>query len=480
MQVIGYAPVASPSLGQVLSNHPASSVAYVNPPMRSTNVQDAILEAYNHAPTVTNTRVILPNTLTAVVGDKLQLFTRGIVEAQNPYALPVSLIGTAGTSYARYWEWTPTAAGAQTLSVNVADSSGAVLASNSVTINAVTVNRSPGTNRCILCVGDSLTAGGVWPAELYRRLTQTGGTPAGSGLTNFSFVGDTGMPGYSGQYYIGTGGWSWRNYTGADSLPSYWLATTNVLDCSDKGVFTDAATNWWTIVAPQPQSNRVRIVAYSSGYTLTNSAGTLNYLQWGNHTNPIVYTAATATAQTPFWDGSSLSFRGFATNNGVTNIDAVYVLLGWNGLNGPNAALPSSHTNQTEQTKILLNQLHSDYPNALVRIVGIETPSINGGLGASYGSGWQANYYSTLRSVNGLRQAYRMLATNVVYSSWVKYIDVASQFDSENNFPSISVTVNSRNTVTETRDSNGIHPSNNGYYQIADAIYRDVIATFCQ
>jgi len=40
--------------------------------------------------------------------------------------------------------------------------------------------------------------------------------------------------------------------------------------------------------------------------------------------------------------------------------------------------------------------------------------------------------------------------------------------------------VNSRNSTTEVRGTNGIHPATSGYYQIADAVYRDFVRTFCQ
>lgn len=66
------------------------------------------------------------------------------------------------------------------------------------------------------------------------------------------------------------------------------------------------------------------------------------------------------------------------------------------------------------------------------------------------------------------------------YSSFVEFVNVSSQFDSENNMPNKKVPVNTRNSRTENIDTNGVHPYEAGYYQIADIVYRNFIANFCQ
>lgn len=40
--------------------------------------------------------------------------------------------------------------------------------------------------------------------------------------------------------------------------------------------------------------------------------------------------------------------------------------------------------------------------------------------------------------------------------------------------------VNTRNSAKEWLDTNGVHPDTSGYYQIADVVYRNFIANFCQ
>jgi hypothetical protein len=85
----------------------------------------------------------------------------------------------------------------------------------------------------------------------------------------------------------------------------------------------------------------------------------------------------------------------------------------------------------------------------------------------------------------GYSDAYGMLVTAMHYNAkleemcrlekykdFVKYVDVAGQFDTDYNMPSVQKPVNNRNQKTETMGSNGVHPSVSGYYQIADAAYR--------
>jgi lysophospholipase L1-like esterase len=210
------------------------------------------------------------------------------------------------------------------------------------------------------------------------------------------------------------------------------------------------------------------------------SSGTLTWISGGGNHSDIVYTAATSEPQSPFWDSSAgvLSFSNWATRNSYSTIDAVYVLLGWNSTGGSNVTDYSSYK---ADVRTFLNQFHTDFPSAVVRIVGIQIPSVSGGLGANYGAnGGLSEYYGMVRSANSMNIAYQSLANEVAYSSWVQFISIAPQFDSENNMSQSLTPVNTRNSTTENRGTNGVHPAAAGYYQIADAIYREFISTFCQ
>ena len=85
-------------------------------------------------------RVILPPEITAVVGDNLQVFTRGVIEAQDPYSLPYNIISNAGAgsaSYPRFFDYTPPvgSAGTKTLTFSVFDLQKKLLASATTNLN---------------------------------------------------------------------------------------------------------------------------------------------------------------------------------------------------------------------------------------------------------------------------------------------------------------------------------------------------------
>ena len=46
--------------------------------------------------------------------------------------------------------------------------------------------------------------------------------------------------------------------------------------------------------------------------------------------------------------------------------------------------------------------------------------------------------------------------------------------------PETDAPVNTRSTKTEKRGTNGVHPATEGHLQIADVVYRNFVANFCQ
>lgn len=469
------------SVETILNNLPSAAITFSDPNgvMTSTNVKDAIIEAYNHSlgesSSMAIPRIVLPDDLYAVVGDKLQLFVRGMIEAQNPYGLQYVMNSTVGNSYPRYFEYTPVAgdAGTKSFTTKVLDYDYSILNSKTVNLKIANPTGQPSSNKNILCLGDSLTAGGGWPAELYRRLTQTGGSPTGLGYGNITFIGDQALPGYPSQAYTGYGGWSYHLYNGVSGT-TYGHVLTGVFD-KDK---SDVNSTWrdsngatWNI---EYATGGLKI--HGSG--ILPSSGTLTHVSGATHTSDIVYTGATTEPESPFWDSANnrLSFSAWASRNGYSSIDAVYVLLGWNSTGGANVTDYSSYM---AQVRTFLDRFHTDFPNAIVRIVGIQIPSVNGGLGANYGAnGGLSEYYGMVRSANSMNIAYQDLANEAAYSSWVEFISTAPQFDSENNMPQSLTAVNSRNTATEYRGTNGVHPATAGYFQIADAVFREFVYTF--
>ena len=57
----------------------------------------------------------------------------------------------------------------------------------------------------------------------------------------------------------------------------------------------------------------------------------------------------------------------------------------------------------------------------------------------------------------------------------MEFINLTGQFDSEYAYPHIEKPVNVRSKTTERLDTNASHPTEEGYLQMADAVYRNLV-----
>lgn len=206
----------------------------------------------------------------------------------------------------------------------------------------------------------------------------------------------------------------------------------------------------------------------------TMNGVTVNYeghsgWQWSNYINGADGTPSPFAAK----NGKGISFRDFCSTNGYTGIDEVYILLTWNGIGGRFREF-SFNDSHFSNAKIIIDKLHSEYPEAKVTLIAIPKPSTNAGLGAHYelNYGYGDNYAQSVTVMN-YNQFMEDWCNMERYSSFMTYCDGMGQFDSEYNMPSIKKPVNNQNnSVENVGTSMGIHPSENGYLQIGDAFFR--------
>lgn len=422
--------------------------------------------------------ISLPDTINAIVGDTLQLFFRGMIQAVDPYKYDILVTCSKGNKYPRYWQYTPTVAdiGTTTFTVTIKDDNRNILASKTCQLVTKNVVQSPAENLNVACFGDSLTAAGIWCAEADRRLTGTGGTPAGKALTNIAFVGSK-QNGTTG--YFGVGGWTWESYT-QQGRPAYRFQVTGVTSLSVGAVYTNNG-NTFTIMEVNVTGGTGNILcsvasltpAPSASGTLTKSSGT------GDAT--ITYTSVAQDTQNPLWDldNNKMSFIPYANAVAGGKIDVVYTLLSWNGQTPGR----TDFTSVLNQIKIFADTLHAEFPNAKLKIMGVQVPSVRGGMGANYGATgtYYADGYGMVVTALNQNDAYQEFANRPEYSGFVEFVNVSAEFDTEYNMPHADRAVNTRNTaVTEWVDTNGVHPDTNGDLSIGDVCYRNFVANFCQ
>lgn len=419
----------------------------------------------------------LPKKLTAVVGDTIQIFKRSLFKGINPDEYDIMAKCEQGKDFPRYWQHTPTSAGSIPLKFSVKNWKTQELATASAELTIKAAPTSPSAMKRIAVFGDSLTQAGTWVAEAARRLLSsdaaTATMPEGKHLSNIRFIGAMGT---GNARYYGVGGWSWKSYT-IQGSPAFRFQVTGVSSIVKGAKYTNNG-HTYEVVENNTTNGSGNILCTTSAATNTPTAsGTLTRSS-GTGDATITFTSAAADAANPLWDTDTqaISFTKYISNIGESSVDCVVFLLGWNDM----GANKTDFSELRGYMQTLVGALHTQFPSAIVKIMGLQLPSLNGGLAENYGSnGDYADKYGVIRTIFAYNEFLQSFCEQADYNSFVNYVDVASQFDSENNMPENSVQVNTRNAKTEERGTNGVHPANAGYYQIADVVYRDIVKTYC-
>jgi len=443
------------------------------------SLDDVSMDTLKQSPVVMSNHkvtVSLPDTIYAVVGDTLQLFYRGIVQAPCPYVYDILVTCDKGRQYPRYFEYTPgeSDVGMTSFAISVKDGENNVLGQKTCKLVTADALQEPLKRIHVLCVGDSLTRSGAWCRETYRRLVQPGGTPAGLGMTNIAFVGrmQSGDAGWEGN-----GGWSWRDYV-TTGRPAYRFQVSEVVNPPAlNAVYTNSGKKFTVAeINITDGTGDIRCIGGEGAPT------TIDELKKFSGTGDEILHVSTCTpdAGNPFWNASKgqLDMKSYVDKYCRGQLDVVYFLLSWNG----QTSHRTDFSEMLDDARKIFDHIHAVYPNAVIKLMGLQVPSVNGGMGANYGAtgmGYADAYGMVVTALN-LNQAYQDVANESAYADFLEFVNVSAQFDSENNMPQRDVPVNTRNAKTEKRGTNGVHPSKEGYDQIADAVFRNFVAGFCR
>ncbi|NCC47366.1 MAG: hypothetical protein EOM16_10125, partial [Bacteroidia bacterium] len=322
--------------------------------------------------------ISLPDKIYAIVGDTLQMFYRGMIAHPYPYIYDILPTCSKGKNYPRYFYYLPTVndVGTTPFKVEVKDKDGNILGSKTCNLVTKAAVQAPATDKKVLCVGDSLTNAGTWCIEASRRLIGTGGTPVGLGLTNISFLGrKTG----SGIGWEGNGGWTWDTYKGAGVLvEAYKFYVSGVETAPSMGATYTNNGNTYTIFEINITAGTGYVSATGTG--TPTASGTLTKVTGGGDAT-LTFSSSEATAGNPFWDAdtNSLDFPWYVNTYMNGGCDVIYFLLSWNG----QTPHRTDFTSVINSAKVLVDHIHTNYPNCKMKIMGIQVPSLNGGMGAN-------------------------------------------------------------------------------------------------
>lgn len=161
--------------------------------------------------------VDLPEEYNLVTYEAFELFFEGVIKAKEPLNYNIEVECAIGKAHRRKFKASPLTEGEYPLTLKVYDDYGKLVGSGETKLVVKAARTSPSENINVLCIGDSLTEGGVWVDEFYRRLVKTNSVtqsnaeaPTGKGLSNITFVGKKTTA--NGAGYEGIGGWNYRKY----------------------------------------------------------------------------------------------------------------------------------------------------------------------------------------------------------------------------------------------------------------------------
>lgn len=408
-----------------------------------------------------------------VVGDRFEMFYRGIIRSMNPYKYYIYVNCQKGAAYPRYYTYTPKPGdeGEYKLRVALYDDYHELIEEAFTTIHVYSPKK-PKKQLNILCIGDSLTVNGVWPYVGYSRLVESDNEY--KNLLNFMGTMHKDEVGYEGY-----GGWQWRHFVTNEAVgmhSSVWVEVdSHNLDENDQhSEWLNEGLEW---ILETIEEKKLKFKRGGNNYSCFPTVGkTFTNKEGGIHKEDIHIKSYEFEEGNPFYDKQlqGPNFKKYIEDHNYPGLDIVYILLTWNG-----QYMPYNEDFSHYEPFIikLIDKIKEDYPKALVRLIGIQSPSINGGIAANYGaSGFYHDVFGEVSSAFNYAKYLESLANRNEYKGFVKYIDMKAQFDVENNMPQTLVKVNARSEKEELIGTNGVHPTMDGYLQIGDVFYRALVA----
>jgi hypothetical protein len=435
--------------------------------------------------------VDLPDTIYAVVGDTLQLYYKSIFRCVNPYIYDIKVTCAIGAQYPRYYELTPTAGqvGERNITFTIKDENNETLGTKTVKLKVVDKENNPGSLN-ILCVGASNTVGGNWPAELKKRLTTAAGTPTTSGGTtlftpigfsipNLSFVGRKEV---NGVKLEATGGYNFNTYITANAAYiRFFFTQAQAPTVSIGDTYTDGTTVFTVEEINIPDANQLQGYYGNINFSVTAlpvSVG-LNLTRVSGSGDASITASASSMTGNPFVYDGDIDIQAYADAYCGGQIDIVYTELFGNGLV---SQYQTDFTATFAKMQSFVDMFLDVFPSCKFCLNIMQNKDEKGGLGVNYGAGTNAYAYPyglKFGNHNLLVELQKYINENELDDT-IFIVNTLNEFDCENDYRQTQKQVNPRSGVEEIFGVNGAHPSNIGYYQMADAAVRAFIAHFCQ
>jgi lysophospholipase L1-like esterase len=176
-------------------------------------------------------------------------------------------------------------------------------------------------------------------------------------------------------------------------------------------------------------------------------------------------------AASPFVFDGVFNFPAYMSAHSFASVDFIFMHLGINdvfALTGDTSVDTLFDANKTKIDAMITSFKAFNASVKTCLMVPIPPSTHQDAFGHDYGCGqtqwrYKANIH---RYAKKLIDAYTGQEASGIY-----LIPVNCNLDTEHNMSTETVAVNSRNSATVVRQSNGVHPANAGYYQMADTVF---------
>lgn len=415
--------------------------------------------AVNPAP-----EMVMPPTIYGVVGRECNVYLDNLhLSDADSYIHDVTSASGTGQQQNERWTWTPTSAMASgSLTVAAHEKrGGTMLATKTAQQRAAASSAGTGANKKVLVVGDSLINAGT--------ITQTLIDVAATDVMGVTLLGTRGA---APNRHEGRGGWTINDYATAGRTYYSFTASGVVTPPAINSTTYTNNGNTFTVQELNLVGGAGTIVCSVSPLSGTPTAsGTLTKTS-GSGDATIAFSASSALSGNPFWLGGAINFAQYLTNNSIAAPDWVIIGLGINDCFSQTDDTACSALADTELAKLdtLIASIKAADANTKIGLMLPSPPSADqDAFGASYGTGQPTWRFRR----NILIWAWQMIAKYAGQESGRVYLVPSNTaLDTVNNMNvAASAPVNSRSTVTKTRQNNGVHPGVTGYQQIGDAVW---------
>jgi lysophospholipase L1-like esterase len=176
-------------------------------------------------------------------------------------------------------------------------------------------------------------------------------------------------------------------------------------------------------------------------------------------------------SSSPFVFNGAFNFSQYMSSHGYTGVDYVFIHLGINDIFGATSDSGADAVVNAAVTAYnnMIANIKKSFPNVKIGMCLTIPPSkYQDAFGNNYGSGqtrWQykRNWFRWNKAI--------LAAFNNRTAENIYLVPLNANLDTEHNTAVSTVAVNSRNNTTIARQTDGIHPADKGYNQMADTIY---------